>query len=193
MGCIPWYWLYYGLIWYLSSLSSQLLLWSGRQSLIPGICGVIAGFIYRYDVASVQEVGVWHYLYVLSKSSCSRPLLVDVPILYASVYTARQESHMCVRRAVLAWRFWSIRMENSTFLFRNFSRDGLSIESNQVFRDRVQKWWHAWGELGSCIFVHVLSSRACRFSSCDMYCQFLLPPKHAIQHGCIMYGQTLHK
>jgi len=35
----------------------QLLLWSGRQSLIPGICGVIAGFIYRYDVASVQEVG----------------------------------------------------------------------------------------------------------------------------------------
>ncbi|KAG0590676.1 hypothetical protein KC19_1G118500 [Ceratodon purpureus] len=35
----------------------QLLLWSWMQSFIPGLCGVISGLLYRYDVAGIQEIG----------------------------------------------------------------------------------------------------------------------------------------
>ncbi|XP_024366048.1 rhomboid-like protein 20 isoform X2 [Physcomitrium patens] len=35
----------------------QLLLWSRMHSMIPGICGIIAGFIYRCDLGGIQEIG----------------------------------------------------------------------------------------------------------------------------------------
>lgn len=53
------------------SLYLQLLLWSRMHSMIPGICGIIAGFIYRCDLGGIQEIGVWILFLLMGRSKVS--------------------------------------------------------------------------------------------------------------------------
>lgn len=90
------------------------------KSFIPGVCGVIVGLLYKYDVAGVQEIGVWLFFFpflrdVLIASGLFLPFLF-APTIISWFHGIRRDCIRCLYILLsVIWWMSALFMERTLY------------------------------------------------------------------------------